>query len=207
MLIAGPALQRRMQQIPVLNSNACGSGPYHDDPSREATAAKDLPSCTCACASINAGCNVRSCGGTTVSTCEGTVASGCNAEAEYVNLDCAPSGRICRAGGRAECIGNGAVCSMSERPRCTGSVANYCAGGRYATVDCARNRFASRCPELGASNPCVAAGTECDGNRFAGECDGTKLRLCADGAIVSVDCSALGLVSCDASASGYARCR
>jgi hypothetical protein len=162
--------------------------------------------------STSYGCNVRSCArGLIAPTCEGTTASGCGGWAEYTSIDCARTGRICRIDGvHAVCDGTaGAACEGSEKVTCSGSVATYCGGSAHTTLDCARTHFRTRCGAGGTSwEPCSRAGTECDPINYGGACDGAKVKVCVDGSIVSVDCAAAGLASCELSPSGrYARCR
>ena len=159
------------------------------------------------------GCNAISCRGTLGPgpKCEGTTVSGCGGWAEYTSVDCARTGRICRSDGlHAVCDGTaGAACEGSEKVTCAGSVATYCGGSAHTTLDCARTHFRTRCAGGETSwEPCSPADTECDPMSFGGACDGTKVNVCSDGSIVSVDCAAVGLASCEPSSPGhFARCR
>jgi hypothetical protein len=164
--------------------------------------------------STSYGCNAIPCSGGTrlvEPKCEGMTASSCGGWAEYASIDCARTGRICRIDGmRAVCDGTeGPACEGSESVKCSGSVATYCGGSGRTTFDCARTNFRTRCAAGETSwEPCAPAATECDPINFLGQCDGNKLKVCVDGAIVSVACSDVGLVSCEpASGSHYARCR
>jgi hypothetical protein len=160
----------------------------------------------------SAGCNVFPCTGTDMvaSSCNGTVVRGCGGWAEYISLDCARTGQVCRMdGSHAICAGSGAACGDSDKVTCSGSVATYCSGGARATIDCAKNRFASRCAAGAApTEPCAVAGAECDPASYVGACDGSAMSMCVNGYVVSVDCHDLGLVSCAVPATGgYASCR
>jgi hypothetical protein len=160
---------------------------------------------------ISVACNARSCGEADRPTpaCDGTTASGCGEWGEYTRLDCAWSGRQCQVqGGRAICAGTEGACSDSDRVTCAGSVATYCSRGALAKVDCAKTGTATRCAAGAPSTePCTAAGTECDPNRFAASCDGNRLQVCVDGSIVSVACSDIGLVICWQPTVGVAQCK
>jgi hypothetical protein len=158
---------------------------------------------------ISVACNAQSCKGTGVApACDGTKARGCGGWAEYTSLDCAWSGRACQIqGSRAVCAGTGTACSDSDKVTCAGSVATYCSRGARATVDCAKTGFATRCVDGGlATEPCTAAGTECDPAAYVDECDGNKLKMCANGSIVSVACDDIGRVLCFAGSVGAAKC-
>jgi len=158
-------------------------------------------------------CNVRPCygAGSESPSCAGTVLTTCGMWAEFVTIDCARVGLTCNADDRqAECVGSGAVCNpSSDKVTCSGSVATYCAGGAQATLDCANNPFATRCASGAPSTePCAAAGTECEPSSYVGGCDDVGMKMCVNGYVVSVDCHALGLVSCTVPATGgYASCR
>lgn len=161
--------------------------------------------------SITAACNVRSCTGMSVapSVCEEDRATGCNSSAAYTSVDCARSGQACQiVGPRTVCAGTGPACASWEKITCVGSVATYCSGGARATLDCASTGFATRCAEgAPSSEPCTTAATECDPRSFVEKCNGGNLQVCSNGSIVSVSCQSAGLVSCDPSPAGYARCR
>jgi len=154
-------------------------------------------------------CNAESCAGAGVApACNGTTASGCGGWAEYTSLDCAWSGRACQVvGSRAVCAGTGAACSDSDKVTCAGSVATYCSRGARATVDCAKTGLATRCVAGGlATEPCTAAGTDCDPASYVDRCDGNRLVVCVDGALVSFACNDLGLVLCWTPSAGAAKC-
>jgi hypothetical protein len=158
---------------------------------------------------ISVACNAQSCKGTGVApTCDGTKASGCGGSAEYTSLDCAWSGRACQLqANRAVCAGTGPACSASDKVTCAGSVATYCSREARATVDCAKTGFATRCVDGGlATEPCTAAGTECDPAAYVDQCDGNTLKMCANGSIVSVACNDIGRVLCFAGSVGSAKC-
>jgi hypothetical protein len=158
---------------------------------------------------ISVACNAQSCKGTGVApACDGTKASGCGGWAEYTSLDCAWSGRACQLqGSHAVCAGTGTACSDSDKVTCAGSVATYCSRGARATVDCAKTGFATRCVDGGlATEPCTAAGTECDPAAYVDQCDGNTLKMCANGSIVSVVCNDIGRVLCFAGSVGSAKC-
>lgn len=157
----------------------------------------------------SATCNLISCSGDRLPrTCAGTTVKGCGEWLEYTSLDCAWSGRTCRSDlPHAVCAGAGAACSDSDRVTCAGSVATYCSGGALATVDCAKTGSATRCAAGAPSTePCTAAGTECNPASFVETCDGNRLRVCADGSLVSVECHDIGLVLCFQPSSGPAKC-
>jgi hypothetical protein len=162
---------------------------------------------------ISATCNARPCYGPDSATpsCAGTVLTTCGGWAEFVTIDCARIGLTCNVDDRqGECVGSGEACNpSSDKVTCTGSVATYCAGGARATIDCAKNPFATRCASGAPSTePCAAAGTECDPSSYVGGCDNVGMQMCVNGYVVSVDCHALGLVSCTVPATGdYASCR
>jgi hypothetical protein len=159
---------------------------------------------------ISVTCNAQSCSGAArpAPACDGTTASGCGGSAEYRSLDCAWSGRKCQIDGSyAVCAGTGAACSDADKVTCAGSVATYCSGGARATVDCAKTGSATRCAAGAPSTePCTAAATECDPTAFVDQCDGNKLKVCADGSIVSIGCNDIGLVLCWPGSIGTAKC-
>jgi hypothetical protein len=77
-----------------------------------------------------------------------------------------------------------------------------------ATIDCAKAGFATRCAaDATSAEPCAVTGTECNPLSFHEQCDGSMLKLCADGSIVSVECQNLGLLSCEMPSNSYTRCR
>lgn len=162
---------------------------------------------------ISATCNARPCDGSdrAIPSCAATILTTCGGWAEFVTIDCARIGLTCSADDRrSECVGSGAVCDpSSDKVTCSGSVASYCAGGARATIDCAKNAFATRCASGAPSTePCAAAGAECDPSSYVGGCDNVGMQMCVNGYVVSVDCHALGLVSCTVPATGsYASCR
>jgi hypothetical protein len=162
---------------------------------------------------ISAVCNVRPCygAGSEPPSCAGTVLTTCGDWAEFVTIDCSRIGLSCNRDDRqGECVGSGAACKpSSDKVTCSGSVATYCAGGAQATIDCANNPFATRCASGAPSTePCAAAGTECEPSSYVGGCDDVGMKMCVNGYVVSVDCHALGLVSCTVPATGgYACCK
>ncbi len=166
-----------------------------------------------ATSAISATCNARPCYGEdrAVPSCADTVLTTCGGWAEFITIDCARIGLTCSVDDRqAECVGSGAVCDpSSDKVTCSGSVATYCAGGALATIDCAKNAFATRCASGAPSTePCAAAGPECDPSTYVGGCDNVGMQMCVNGYVVSVDCHALGLVSCTVPATrSYASCR
>ena len=147
----------------------------------------------------------------TAPSCAGTVLTTCGEWAEFITIDCARVGLTCNVDDRqAKCVGSGAACNpSSDKVTCSGSVATYCAGGAWATIDCAKNPFATRCATGARSTePCAATGTECDPSSYVGGCNSVGMQMCVNGYVVSVDCHALGLVSCAVPATGgYASCR
>ena len=155
-----------------------------------------------------AGCYAHSCDGIGAGSCDGMTANGCN-NGLYTSVDCARSGRACQLVGQGTvCAGTGAVCDTSEKVTCSGSIATYCSRGARATVDCASTGLATRCAaDANPAEPCAAAGTECNPSSFVDQCNNTALKLCVNGFIVSVECTRLGLVSCDVPSNSYAHCR
>jgi hypothetical protein len=159
---------------------------------------------------LRVGCNVRPCDGPEpIRDCNGTTASGCGGWGEYSSVDCARTGRVCRIdGNHAVCAGSGAPCDESLRITCAGSVATYCSNGAKATIDCATTRFATGCAAgASSSEPCTAAGKDCDPESFVGRCDGSAFQLCVDGSIATFDCHSIGFPLCDFPSVGSARCR
>jgi hypothetical protein len=191
----------------TIKLSSSGSTVYFD--CRKLGASCDQPATT----GIDATCNVRPCMGADRAdpSCAGTVLTNCGEWAEFVTIDCARIGLTCNVENRqGECVGSGAACNpSSDKVTCSGSVATYCAGGARATIDCAKNPFAARCASGAPSTePCAPAGTECDPSSYVGGCDTLGMKMCVNGYVVSVDCHALGLVSCAVPATGgYASCR
>ncbi|MCC6751930.1 MAG: hypothetical protein IT371_30025 [Deltaproteobacteria bacterium] len=143
-----------------------------------------------------AACAKTSCEAMLFTQCRGSQGMHCSAGAAF-DFDCAPSGLACVSTPSAQlCRGTGAACSETERPRCTGGLAEYCVGGRLATVDCGQNLLAGACdPTALGTLPCRATGNACNAS-FAGECAKDGLVVCVDGRKHTVDCRTAGFETC-----------
>jgi hypothetical protein len=143
-------------------------------------------------------CNAEPCSGSTELTCNGSVASFCGGWGQRIDVDCAPSGRVCGTDPITPCVGVGAPCSDSDPVTCSGSVATYCAGGRTATVDCAADDYRTGCASGAPAyeGPCKPAGAECDPFQAKDACDGANISVCVDGHWQTLDCTTLGFAFC-----------
>ena len=153
-------------------------------------------------------CNHASCAGPTSVTCNGSIASHCSFGGQFLEVDCAKSGRVCADGappGAWPCVGTSDAC-MPGGTSCVGDTASYCAGGKLATFDCQGTLFRTACSPSSlateADPPCKYKADTC--LPAADSCSGTSIQLCVDGDFVDVDCKALGFTGCSPTTTGAA---
>lgn len=153
-------------------------------------------------------CNAAPCPSTTEVACDGSIARWCGGWGEFVELDCAESGRACNPDPQAPCRGEGVACADDDPIVCDGSIARYCSAGGFAEIDCATTSFRTAC-DVGApsSGPaCRPAGSACDPRFDLGGCDGDAILVCVDGERLPVSCPEAGFTTCAVDDFGIARC-
>ncbi len=123
----------------------------------------------------------------------------------YEVTDCSATGMTCGDGitGGKACVGTGAVCPDDFGASCDGHVLTDCVNRRLRQLDCSTMPGNQTCSTT--SHRCMPAGTDCN----PGDpelCQSGTIRLCVDGAWLTLDCGELGFSGCSVSAAGGAHC-
>jgi hypothetical protein len=126
--------------------------------------------------------------------CNGDKLSVCEFQAETVITDCAAYGATCvtAANGSAACSGS---CAGFHN-RCDGNVEISCAAnGQGSGRDCGAFGLACVTSRLSSlEDPCALA-NDCQPG-FQESCAGSKLTICDEGTVTTVDCAAAGFSGC-----------
>ena len=169
------------------------------------------------CSTVHATCQSGTCvapGATLCST--GSTPSSCDSEGRpndcekvvQVGPVCASLGLVCDATdtSNAYCRGTGDNCLGSDvtyfdvaplGTACSGDTLSACVGGKTADLDCRKLGDGFTCQKSDGAFFCGLA-SECDPQTFGKQCDGATVVFCDAGKLVRVDCTSLGLASCDA---------
>ena len=94
----------------------------------------------------------------------------------------------------AGCLPSGPPCAGD---RCEGNVRVTCLAGEEVRDDC--TQLAATCTLVRRAPTCVPVASACSGS--AG-CAGSAIRLCAEGIVETIGCSAIGLQSCKRNTGG-----
>ncbi len=155
---------------------------------------------TCVMTNVTTSDVVPKCGkgacveGQDTGACQGSLLLTCGG-GNWEVKSCGLEGLTCGDGptGAKECIGPGAPCADDTEPTCQGDVLRDCVGRHLRELDCTTLPGSHVCsPTDGA---CVPASSDC----IPGDpeqCQGRSIRICVDGAWMTLDCGELGFSSC-----------